>query len=215
MRAIQKRSEPSSLTTHRAKSHSGYGNLPDRTKQHLRKGLVGEQRELCCYCMGRIAPTAERMKIEHWACQNGTKRDLTYGNLLGACYGGEGQPDTLQHCDTRKGNATLTFNPANPAHSIESRIRFEPDGTIWSNHTRFDEELRTVLNLNIPSLKANRQAMLDGVLDWWNRERKRLKGSVPRASLQQKRDFYLTGTTFRPYSPVAVWFLNLKLSKMK
>jgi hypothetical protein len=48
-------------------------------------------------------------------------RQLEYKNLLGACQGGEGQKPNKQHCDTKKGNIDLTFNPADPAHDLESK----------------------------------------------------------------------------------------------
>ena len=36
----------------------------------------------------------------------------------------------LQHCDTRKGDRDLQWNPADPAHHIETRVRYELDGSI-------------------------------------------------------------------------------------
>ena len=56
MRAIAKGREPQSLAAHRRKPHSNYDNYED--KDALRKALAGEQRGLCCYCMGRIRPAA-------------------------------------------------------------------------------------------------------------------------------------------------------------
>lgn len=52
MRNIQKKSEPKSLTQHRANTNSDYDNYPQ--KQDLRDTLVGEQKGICCYCMQRI-----------------------------------------------------------------------------------------------------------------------------------------------------------------
>ena len=73
------------------------------------------------------------MKIEHWRCRSRfPELDLQYRNLLGACRGNMGQPVRLQHCDTRKGEAELKWNPADPVHHIETRIRYETDGSIRS-----------------------------------------------------------------------------------
>jgi len=65
VRAIQKNTEPRSLVEHRAQAHCDYANVPADTKQALRNALVAEQGSLCCYCMGRIRPDADSMKIEH------------------------------------------------------------------------------------------------------------------------------------------------------
>lgn len=90
MRAIRKGVEPASLTAHRQTPHGSYDNYPD--KAELRRALVGEQRGLCCYCMGRVRDDATGMKIEHWRCQRRHRdRELDYRNLLAACTGGEGR----------------------------------------------------------------------------------------------------------------------------
>lgn len=208
--------EPSCLTQHRLQAHATYANLPEPCKQNTRESLVREQRGLCCYCMGRITASSNSMKIEHWACQNGSRRDLQYDNLLGACLGGEGQPGKLQHCDTKKGNLDLRYNPAKPSDMIESRIRYEIDGAIRSNDDEFDEQLCAVLNLNISWLKANRKAVLDAVIAWWKNEKGRRRGPVSKASFQQERNRYApAGGELTPYCQVAAWWLDQRLSKMK
>ena len=63
MRNIQKQSEPQSLTQHRCQSNADYDNYAD--KDDLRRSLVAEQKGICCYCMQRIRPTSQEMKIEH------------------------------------------------------------------------------------------------------------------------------------------------------
>ena len=116
MRAIQKGTEPTSLARHRSSSSGDYVADYDnyQHKDELRQSLVTEQGKICCYCMQRIEPTENGMKIEHWHSQRHypTER-LDYANLLGACLGGEGQPPNQQHCDTRKGESELSKNPAN------------------------------------------------------------------------------------------------------
>ena len=121
MRGIAKGAEPASLTAHRQTDHCDYDNYQD--KPALRHALATEQRGLCCYCMGRIHNGPETMKIEHWHSQSQYGGEqLSYRNLLGACLGGHGQPSKLQHCDTRKGYLDLEWNPADPAHHIETRL---------------------------------------------------------------------------------------------
>lgn len=159
MRTIQKGPEPATLTQHRKQPHADYDNYVD--KAALRQALVAEQRGLCCYCQSRIRATSEGMKIEHWQCQTDHPgRQLDFGNLLGACFGGHGRPEREQHCDTRKGNNALCFSVCDPAHPIERQIRFLGDGTIKADDVDIDEALNTVLNLNLSRLVSNRKAVL-------------------------------------------------------
>lgn len=64
MRTITKGPEPASLTQHRQSPCASYSNYDD--KQTLREHLAGEQRGLCCYCLSRIRPEDDKMKVEHW-----------------------------------------------------------------------------------------------------------------------------------------------------
>ena len=211
MRAIHKRVEPWTLAQHRQTPHSDYDNFQD--KDLLRQALVAEQRELCCYCMRHIRAAGDVMKIEHWQCQDHHPTEqLNYRNLLGACLGGEGQPGNKQHCDTRKGNKGLKWNPADPSHQIESRVRYESDGSIHGIEATFDAQLNDVLNLNLPQLKEGRKGVLDSVLEWWKIEKARLRGRVPRDRLIRKRDQYVAeGRQLRPYCQVAVWWLDQRI----
>ena len=214
MRAITKGAQPPSLLGHRQTQQSNYGNYAQ--KDDLRHALVSEQRGLCCYCMGRIHNEPPTMKIEHWRCQaRHVGEQLNYRNLLGACLGGQGQPAHLQHCDTRKGDRDLQWNPADPAHHIETRIRYEADGVIRSDDASFDSELADVLNLNLQRLKNNRKGVRDGILDWWTQEKARLRGPVPRARLERERDRRINGSgDLQPFSQVAVWLLEQRLARM-
>jgi len=208
VRAITKGQEPNSLTQHRASPNCDYDNYAD--KAGLRATLVREQHGICCYCMGRIRESNGAMKIEHWRCRTRFVEDeLVYANLLGACMGGEGCPACQQHCDTRKGDRDLKWNPANLNHRIESRVRYKFNGSITSNNQEFARQLDEVLNLNLAWLMNNRKAVLDAVLAWWRAER-----PVSRARLRQeaqKRASADGGGVLEPYAPVAAWWLRQKL----
>lgn len=214
MRAITKGPEPASLTAHRQTPHSDYENYVP--KDDLRHALITEQRGLCCYCMGRIYNGSATMKIEHWRCQaSNAAEQLNYQNLLGACLGGPGQPAHLQHCDTSKGDQDLEWNPAVPSHHIETRIRYELDGSIHADDAVFDNQLNQVLNLNLPLLKNNRKGILDAVLDWWKREKVRIGGPVPRDRFGRERDRHIAGNAeLAPFCQVAVWWLDQKVARM-
>lgn len=213
MRGIVKGPEPPSLTAHRLTPHSDYENYA--AKDDLRVTLVGEQRGLCCYCMGRIWSGQDTMKIEHWHCQSGYPGEqLNYRNLLGACLGGQGQPAHLQHCDTRKGNQDLRWNPADPAHHIERRIRYELDGSIRSEDPEFDAQLDQVLNLNLAVHKNNRKAIFEAFVKWWRGEKNRIHGPVPRQRIERERERHAAGTGhLAPYCQVTVWLLDQRLPK--
>ena len=212
MRAITKGSEPTSLTTHRLGAHCDYGNYAD--KDALRAALVRDQRGLCCYCMGKIDENSAKMKIEHWQCQNATQRDLAYWNLLGACLGGEGQPKERQHCDTRKGEQDLKFNPANPSHNIEQRIHFALDGSIGSSDNDFDKQLNEVLNLNLPLLKNRRKGVVDGLATWLRSYRNAHHKGPDNAMLQRKRSQWAPANgAFHSYARVAIWWIDQRLTR--
>ena len=212
MRAIAKGAEPPSLTAHRQTPPCDYDNYAD--KAALRHALVTEQRGICCYCMERIHDRPTTMKIEHWHCQSRfPEEQLAYRNLLGACMGGDGKPPQLQHCDTRKGYRDLLWNPADLGHHIETRIRYEEDGSIRSDDAVFDAQLCDVLNLNLPRLRNNRKGVLDAVLGWWRHEKGR--GPVPRARFQRARDGRVgVAGELEPFCQVAVWWLEQRLARM-
>lgn len=164
MRNIVKGMEPKSLEEHRCSTAANYDNYDD--KQSLRESLVAEQRGLCCYCLSRINAAPQKMKIEHWQSQTGfPEHQLRYSNLLGACLGGGvGKPPKLQHCDTRKGDQSLSKNPADLEYDVERTIQYDRDGTIRSTDPIFNQEINQILNLNIPILKNNRKAILQRLI---------------------------------------------------
>ena len=166
MRTIRKRAEPAALTQHRANRTDNYQpTYEDCPKDELRASLCAEQRGICCYCMGQIHPSEDGMKIEHRQCQERhSQSQLDYSNMHGACKGGEGSRPAAQHCDTKKGNDDISFNPANPAHRIESRLRYLHGGEILSDEPNVDDELNSVLNLNCPSLIQARKGTIDGFI---------------------------------------------------
>lgn len=213
MRTIAKGIEPASLTAHRKTRQSDYGNYA--AKDELRNALVREQRGLCCYCMSRIHADPKAMKIEHWRSQRRYRDEqLVYKNLLGACPGGEGERPSAQHCDTRKDKRTLKWNPANPAHRIERRIRFDSDGTIRSDDAEFERQLDEVLGLNLTWLKRNREAKIKGILDWRKGVRSIRDRSRRNRIVAQERSRYLDGDGDLPeYCQVVVHWLDKRLAR--
>lgn len=213
MRTIKKGSEPASLTTHREWEHSDYYNYPD--KDALRYALITEQGGICCYCMGRIYKGPKTMKIEHWRSKSlYPAKQLEYQNLLGACLGGEGKLRSQQHCDTRKSNQDLLWNPANPDHHIETQLRYEDNGSIRSDEDKFNSQIEDILNLNLTFLKNNRKSVLSAILDWWDARVRHLPKSQQRRLLENNRNRQVADTgELAPYCQVTVWWLDQKLAE--
>ena len=205
MRPINKGDEPRSLIQHRKSKYADYDNYPD--KAILRKAMLSEQRGLCCYCMGRIHDKQGQIKIEHWQCiAKYPKNQLDYQNLLLACKGGEGLPPKRQHCDTRKADCDLLFNPANPTHHAKLGISYGADGTIQSNNPVFNRQLNDILNLNYSFIKNHRKRVYDSVmmlLELCPVTPKRLKKEISRRSDSSRK--------LEPYVEVAIWWLEKKL----
>ncbi|MFO0644233.1 MAG: retron system putative HNH endonuclease [Polyangiaceae bacterium] len=214
MRTITKGKEPASLAKHRMTEHCDYENYGKDEKQELREALVREQRAICCYCMNRIVARSDSMKVEHWQCQDSyPDRQLDYSNMLGVCYGGEGQPLADQHCDTRKAWKALKFNPADASHSIEKRVHFNVDGTIESNDGEFNEQLSEILGLNIPVLKNQRLAVIDGLAAWLREYHRQHHRRPDVATLQRQRNRHLSPTgDLAPFAPVAAWWIDQRLA---
>ena len=210
MRNIQKGAEPKSLTQHRCNTNSNYENYAE--KEDLRESLVAEQRGICCYCMQRIRPKPESMKIEHWECQDKyPNRQLDYDNLLGACLGGTGKSRRDQHCDTRKGNDGVSFNPANLLHNVESKLQFPGDGTIQSNDVQFNKEINDVLNLNASLLTRNRKAVLDAFKQGFMGKNPS-KTAIEKELCKWNSD---DGGDLEIFYQVVIYYLRRKLKKMQ
>jgi len=207
VRSIRKGPEPRSLVEYRNSAHSNYDNFAD--KDTLRAFLLAEQGGLCCYCLSRIRH--DNMKIEHWHCQSHHESEqLDYSNLLGACKGNEGRRPAEQHCDTAKGDLTLSRNPANPDHRVVDLVRFPADGRIASDDPAFDTELNEVLNLNYSRLKENRKATLDGFLRGLPKS-----GELQRAKLEgwlHEWNEVSHNGELRPFCQVVVHWLRKRLA---
>ena len=214
MRTILKGREPVSLAEYRSVPGARYDDYRD--KQALRASLAREQRGLCCYCLSRLRPQPDAMKIEHWHCQAGYRAEqLEYSNLLGSCMGNEGSAEEDQHCDTKKAKRDLSRNPANPAHRVEDVIRFGGDGRIFSTEDPvFNTELSDVLNLNLAFLRSNRKETLTAFTLGLAALNKRGKFST--TTLEKWLvDWSGEGHTdeLRPFCQVVVYWLRKKLAR--
>jgi uncharacterized protein (TIGR02646 family) len=212
MRNINKKPEPQSLTKHRCNTDSDYDNYAK--KGDLRENLVSEQHGICCYCMQRIRSDSESMKIEHWQSQSPNKfpkKQLDYGNLLGACLGGVGKPKRDQHCDTRKGDDDISFNPANPSHDVESLFKFLGTGKIEANNPQIQSQIDNVLNLNHPRLVNSRREVINAFTQTLQNEKARNTDLFRHLANWDG----INGTQLAPFCQVVVYYLRKKIKKMK
>lgn len=213
MRVIDKGKE---LKTYREKPNPGYDGMLAPLKDRIRDSLLKEQGHLCAYCMQRINP--DTMKIEHWHSQAHSRDEdeneqLDYKNLLACCMGNEGQPPKEQHCDTKKRDQDISFNPANPDHKSRMKIRYFGDGTVRSEDRKFNEEINKILNLNWIRLKSNRKAILDKVMEELNRK----PGSRTKREIQtyiRRWEAQNSNRHLKEYCAVALYFLEKKLQSM-
>lgn len=217
MKAITKGNEPASLTQHRANQHTSYDNL-DTTD--VRASLHTEQGHICCYCMKRIPESGKipGSKIEHFLCQDEyPEEELNYSNMLLACLGNEGSPRRLQTCDTFKGNLHLSFNPSSRARNIEVLIKYKSNGEIYSSDDILNEELESVLNLNVKSLKDNRRIIYEEVQNRIIIEGKRQGNkALKKRFLENERAKLLKQNTgkYDEFCMVGVYVLDKKLRRM-
>jgi hypothetical protein len=64
-------------------------------------------------------------------------------------------------------------------------------------------------------MKNNRKGVLTGLLDWFKRERNRLRGPIPRISIERQIEQWARAADDLPaYGQVAVWWLQQKLAGM-
>jgi len=210
MRNITKGREPTSLTHHRATPLADYDNYLD--KDTLRAFLVSEQRGICCYCMQAIQPVDGAMKIEHWRSQYQHPGDqLIFSNLLASCMGGDGQRNSVKHCDTAKGYKDLCRNPANRDHHVEELIHYLGNGTITSPDAQFNGELSNVLNLNAALLRNGRTAALRALQKMLS-----VRGSLTKQQWEKLLGEW-SGTShtndLQPFCGVIVYWIRKKLAR--
>ena len=214
MRFILKREEPRSLREYRAVPGAIY-NGPNFTsvKTDVRQQLLQEQGYLCCYCMKRIQDDELRTKIDHWHCQDRyPDEQLSYLNLLAACDGNSGFPNNDQHCDTKKANIDIRYNPSDPSHKERLQIQYNSLGEIKSIDPTFNYQIDTVLNLNFSRLTDNRKAILDAIIDvLHNKQGKRTRAEI--SSIIRKWQARNEEGKLMEYCGVAIYYLEKKLSK--
>jgi uncharacterized protein (TIGR02646 family) len=211
MKFIQKdKVHPPLLLAHKKTEHSSFDNLSTPAKDQIRTSLLTEQGFICCYCMQRIS--IEQMKIEHWHSQNDYPDEgLEYDNLLGACMGGEGYAQHLQHCDTSKGSTEIKIKPTDKNHNCETLVKFSVNGEIYSDDAVVNNDLSATLNLNHQTIVNNRKVFLQEAI-------KELAGRHPHGSWSKQvltaeiqRWNTLKEGKFTQYCHIVIYYLKTKI----
>lgn len=223
MKRIIKNNEPRSLTIHRA----AHGDFDGLNKTELRNSLLKEQGYLCCYCMRRIPQNLTQdeiskntpdCKIEHFLCQTlHPNLELNYDNLLIACHGNHGYSRHLQTCDTHKLNNSFCINPANSLRNIESLLKYNANGEIFSDDPQLNSDLKNVLNLNNQTLCRIRKKYYEDIIQRIINEGKRRKGKViPRKYYTSEKAKLLNRVSnkFPEYCMIGVYLINKKLNSL-
>ena len=214
---IIKKSEPTALLQAKKRGLKDYNDMETAVKDAVKDQLYLEQKGLCSYCMRRLE--RETMQIEHYIPQHGpdgsanTLLSVDYHNMLGVCPGGKGQATrgyADMTCDQHRGNTLLTVDPLN-LHSVK-KIRYRPNGIIYSNDPDINSDLNDILNLNCNAAKLpmNRKAILDQFLkelksEYHNR-------SITKRNWEKMLAHYQNSDPLIPFVGIIIEFIDRKIT---
>lgn len=137
-------------------------------RKRLRRSLLEEQGNICCYCQKSIDETCSA--IEHIKCKDEyPEYELNYNNLLASCLGGQTErvgkskrdKRTIPiYCDAIKDNNDIYVSPLDK--DCESRFSYGPEGEIYCYDEDIDaKETIRILNLDCSTLRNLRKAAIN------------------------------------------------------
>lgn len=117
-------------------------------------------------------------------------------------------------CDAHRGNTALTVNPVDA--STIRMIKYQSDGTIYSDAPAIDKDLNSTLNLNCDAtgvlLKKNRRVALDIFKSYLSEQKGR--GKWTRTFLLNVKNRYLSSQGVNmEYRGIMDDYLEKKLSR--
>ena len=219
MRYIEKGEEPETLILYKKNSNAYFDGYSD--KDDVRKNLLKEQGYLCGYCMRRLKEYND-VKIEHIVPQSMLKNDeketLNYRIMLGVCYGNKqkGRPLTHLTCDAHRQNIDLKVNPFDK--NCIRKIKYKENGLIYSDDKEINKDLDITLNLNYDGSDAYLMKNRREVLTACKQKLKRMQesGMWKKSMLERVLQEYEQvdeGGRLKPYSGIAVWYLEKRLHR--
>ncbi|MFK7772723.1 MAG: retron system putative HNH endonuclease [Saprospiraceae bacterium] len=223
MKHIQKliANEPASLREYRSTPGASYN---DCNKNDIRIELLNEQGFICAYCNRRLKNDHDEKgnpntRIEHYQARSdekiGDSLKLNFMNMLGVCNGNEGKPKHLFHCDKSRGNQELFIDPRNEL--CEGFVKYQSDGTIYSDDERVEKDINEVLKLNNDKLIRGRKEIMLKVVSEMKRKYKKRQGETwKRSDLLSEINVWNTraNNKFHPFCNTAIFYLNKKLSRL-
>lgn len=218
MMHITKKPEPMNYRRYRLTKDACFADMDSAVKIELKKSLLEEQGYLCAYCMSAINST--NMKVEHYVSRSKIN-DLVYSNLLAVCKGNSGRAGEKRKeedltCDSQKGDKTLVLDPQNQSH-IQT-IKYNTNGTIYSENEGYNFEINNTLNLNyefgyLLNARANTLREFKRLV----LEKKYPGRGITKESLLNILNKYTNQqnlTEYRPYAGIIISYLNDKISRM-
>lgn len=218
MRTIEKGAEPPCLAELRrearrieretGKPSTGGDWAPKDCGEPIRDALCRDQYGLCAYCMRRIRPRGDAMKIEHFVARTDDPTLMyEWHNLLGVCTGvlKVGPDGSTYTCDTARGDRRLHVHPAKPPPTPEAafivertgKMRPEGKGAIFDSAT---------LNLNADVLVSDRRAVVDAL-----RRKLRLDDDIGKIRRHLKTASTPVRNELPQFARVAIEYLQHKL----
>ena len=169
MKRIMKDPEPTDFSQWKANDRMAHRpkwkRVPTPIKHKVHESLMQEQGFLCCYCETSV--TADESHVEHFRPRRYRDLQLDYDNLLCSCQRelSQGEP---RHCGNGKGrwfDGNLLVSPLES--DCEDRFQFTANGDIFPRRENDAGAKATIhkLALNIPKLRALREAAVDGLYD--------------------------------------------------
>jgi len=168
VRRIQKQPEPESFIKwkqDRKNRNKVWKNFNPAIKQAVRQSLLHEQGHLCCYCeMSIEEPTCH---IDHLIPRSINELlKFDYYNLLASCQGEDEAERKPAYCGHKRGDQPLPISPLR--EDCIQAFGFTESGEIFArNHSKSREAAEQtieILGLNVPALKRQRSAAIQGFL---------------------------------------------------
>ncbi len=137
--------------------------INDNERIRLRKELIKEQGEICCYCMKRI--DASSSHTEHfWPKSKFEDIDLEYNNLFASC-NGLGIVGEEGYCGHKKDDWFISGMISPLDARIEDLFKFSPDGEIHiiqgNALSNIAKEMKDNLGLDCYHLNRNRRQAIE------------------------------------------------------
>ncbi|QSV71284.1 MAG: hypothetical protein HEQ20_11580 [Aphanizomenon flos-aquae KM1D3_PB] len=118
-----------------------------------------------------------------------------------------------QHCNPRKGDAEITINPCDSTKNCENYIKYSSTGKIFSDDETINHELNEILNLNLQTLKDNRQTKLFTLINALNKKfpNKTWSKEAIKKKLEELSSKDAEGK-YTEYVQYIVWYLSKRLN---